>query len=375
MAQTTLRISNRSIVRAVVIAGAYLVAATVIGRATGTLSWFIEAAAFAALGYPLVQRLGRHMPKFVAILLLTAVVAGVVSLLAATALKEMQSESARFRRSVPAAVADLERTDGIGTIVKKLKLCDDFERFADDVAERLRFQDVSVPGIAGKVGGSASAVLVVWILTVMLVFTGPTMINGGLNLVSNTSAREAVRSVLSAGYGRSVRYLGLMTLRSLVLGVITFTAATSLGLDMPGMLATVAALLGFVPYVGILGASLPFALMSLLNGSREAVIVLVVAVILQTVDAVVVQRRIDAATVPLGVFPTLVAAMLGFSLRGPGGMLVGVALAALVLSIANDAGAMQTLRAGLTTGPGAPPVADPVAAGTFGSVATNEEAR
>lgn len=352
MTQPTLRISNRSIVRGMVVAGLFLVVATVAGRATGTLSWFVEAAVFAALGWPLVQRLGRHMPKFVAVLVLTAAVAGIVAGLAATGLVEMQAESTRFRDSVPTAVRELEQVDGIGNVIKDLRLADDIEQFATDISDRLRFKGADVPGLASKVGGSASAVFVVWILTVMLVFTGPSMVDAALRLAPE-SQRETMHSVLRTAYGRSVRYLGLMALRSIAVGLITFTAATSLGLDMPGLLATVAALLAFVPYVGIIGGALPLALMALINGPTEALAVLVGALVLQTLDAILVQRRIDASSVPLGMFPTLVAAMIGFSLRGPGGMLVAVAIATLLISIVNDAGAMQVLRgAQLDDGPG-----------------------
>jgi predicted PurR-regulated permease PerM len=357
MADTTLRISNRSIVRAVVIMGAFFVVATVASRATGTIGWFFEAAVFAALGYPLVQRLGRHMPKFVAILLLTGIVAALAGVLGATGLTEMQAESTRFQRSVPSAVRELESNRGIGAIIKDLKLADDIEDFADEISDRLRFRHADVPGIASKVGGSASAVFVVWILTVMLVFTGPTMINGMLGQTPAAN-REQLKWVLSTAYSRSVRYLGLMTVRALVVGLVTFTVSTSLDIDMPGLLATVAALLSFVPYVGIIGGALPLALMASLNGPDEAIWVLVGGLALQAADALVVQRRIDAATVPLGVFPTLVAAMIGYSLRGPGGLLVAIAIMSLLISVVNDAGALQILRGDRSDGVG-PGDADP----------------
>ena len=343
MATPTLRITPRSLVRAVVLTGAFALVVTIAARATGTLAWFVQAAVFAALGWPLVQRLGRHMPKFVAILLLTAVIAGLAGMLGATGLLELQAESVRFRDRVPAAVRELERTEGIGTIVRDLRLADDIEQFGTEVADRLRFKGADVPGLASKVGGSASAVFVVWILTVMLVFTGPNMIDAGLRLVPDDS-RDSVRSILSTAYGRTVRYLGLMALRSVVVGMLAFSVSTMLDLDMPGLLAAVAALLAFVPNVGILAGALPLSLMALLNGPNEAIAVLVGALVLQTLDAFVVQRRIDETTVPLGVFVTLVAAMIGYTLHGPGGMLVAVAVAALVVSVVNDAGAMQTLQ-------------------------------
>ncbi len=343
MVTTTLRITPRSIVRAIVLVGVFGLVATVVYRATGTLAWFVQAAVFAALGWPLVQRLGRHMPKFVAILLITAVIAGLAGMLGATGLVEMQAESTRFRDRVPAAVRDLERTDGIGTIVRDLRLADDIEQFGTEIADRLRFKDADVPGLASKVGGSASAVFVVWILTVMLVFTGPGMVEAALRLAPE-HARDPMRRVLRTGYGRSVRYLGFMALRAIVVGLVAFTVSELLDLDMPGLLSAVAALLAFVPNVGILAGALPLALISLLNGPSQAIWVLVGAVGLQTVDAFVVQRRIDHATAPVGVFLTLVAAMIGFTLHGPGGMLVAVAVITLVVAVVNDAGAMQALR-------------------------------
>jgi len=339
----TLRVSGRSIARAALVVAAFFIVATVAGRATGTLAWFLEAAVFAALSWPLVRRLGRHMPKFVAVLVLTAMVAGVVALLALTGLMELRAESDRFRDNVPRAVRELESTDGIGTIVKDLSLADDLTGYADNVSDRLRFKGADVAGVASRVGGSASAVLVVWILTVMLVFTGPGMVDAALGLVPEPR-REAAREVLRSAYGRSVRYMGSMAVRSIVVGALTFALASALGLDMPGLLAVVAALIAFVPYVGIIGGWLPVAFMALINGSGEALAVLLGALVLQTVDALVVQRRIDDSGVPLGVFLTLVAAMVGFSLHGPGGMLMAVAVATLITAVINDAGAVQAVQ-------------------------------
>ncbi len=354
MATTTLRITPRSIVRAIVLVGAFSIVVAVASRATGTLAWFVQAAVFAALGWPLVQRLGRHMPKFAAVLLITAGVAVLAGVLGATGLVEMQAESERFRDRVPAAVRELERTEGIGTLVRDLHVADDIESFGTEVADRLRFKDANVPGLASKVGGSASAVFVVWILTVMLVFTGPGMVEATLKLVPETQ-RDSLRQVLRTGYGRSVKYLGFMALRAIVVGLLAFTVSELLELDMPGLLAAVAALLAFVPNVGILAGALPLALMALLNGPTEAVAVLVGALGVQTVDAFVVQRRIDLATAPVGVFLTLVAAMIGFTLHGPGGMLVAVAVVSLVVAVVNDAGAMQTLHGVAAGAPGAAP--------------------
>ncbi|CAB4745661.1 MAG: AI-2E family transporter [Actinobacteria bacterium] len=343
MPHTSLHISPRSILRSVAIVGAYLLVVTVAMRASTTLVWFFEACVFAALSWPVVQKLHKHMSNVAAILLITALLALSVSALAAIGLKELQAESAKFQNSVPAAVRDLERTEGIGSLLKKLQIADDIERFADQITNQVRFRNADLRGIASRVGEGASAVFVVWILTVMIIFTGPTMVNGAIELAPE-SKREPLRWVLTLAYSSSARYMGFMALQSLAMLGISFTVSTWLGIDLPGLLAVIAALLAFVPYVGIFAGALPVALLALLNGPKQAIAVLVGAFILQMLMAYTVQRKVDAATAPVGIFPTMLAAMIGFSLRGPGGLLVGVALAAMAMAVLGDTGAMRTIR-------------------------------
>jgi predicted PurR-regulated permease PerM len=339
----TLHLTPRSIVRAMLLVAAMFVVFTVATRATDTLWWFAQAAAFAALSYPVVQRLRRHVPSAVAVLGLTALVAGAFAGVAAVAMTELRDESALFRQSVPRAVDRLERMEGIGTVIDDLGLDDALRTISDHLADRLQFRGPDLPGLATEVGGRASAVFVIWILTVMLVFSGPAMVHGMLTLVPD-GRRDASREVLELAYGRSVRYLGLTALRSAAVLVITFAAAKVLGLGMPGLLALTAAVLAFVPYVGVLLGGIPVALMALLDGTTESMVVFGAVVALQVLDSLVVQPRIDQRSMQLGLFPTMVAAMLGYSLRGPGGLLIAVAVAAMLVGIVNDTGAVRSLR-------------------------------
>jgi|GEM_PF-925189 len=343
MAHTSLHISPRSILGSVAIVGAYLLVMTVALRASTTLVWFLEACVFAALSWPIVQKLHRHMSKTVAVLLITALLAISISALAALGLSELRGESAKFQETVPAAVRDLERTNGVGSIIKRLQIADDIERFADQVTNQVRFRNADLRGIASRVGEGASAVFVVWILTVMIIFTGPTMVKGSIDLAPEAK-REPIRWVLELAYSSSIKYLGFMALQSLAVLLISFAVSNWLGIDLPGLLAVIAALLAFVPYVGIFAGALPLALLAVLNGPEQAIAVLIGAFILQIATAFLVQRKVDAATVSIGIFPTLLAAMIGFSLRGPGGLLMGVTLAAMAMAVLSDTGAMQTLR-------------------------------
>ncbi|MDQ2678983.1 MAG: AI-2E family transporter [Actinomycetota bacterium] len=341
---TTLRITPTSLIRATLIVAGSLVVAMVAGRATTTLWWFAQSAVFAALAYPLVERLGRHMPKFVGVLVITGALALAAVGLGTVAFTELRAEANRFETAVPAAVDRLEQIDGIGTLMKDLNVRHQAERFAEEMAERIRFQDADLPGVASKVGGSASASFIVWILTVMLVFTGPSMVRAFIDLAPARTRGEVDR-VARTAYARAAGYMGAMSARAVVVLVLAYTLATVLDLDMPGLLAVVAALLSFVPFVGILAGSLPIALMALLDGPSYSIGVLVGALVLQVVEVFVLQRRINQHTVNLGLFLTLAAAMIGFSFRGPGGLLTAVAVAAMIVAVVNDTAAVQALRA------------------------------
>lgn len=352
---TTLHLTARSVVRAVVIGGAALALFAIGARATETLWWFAQAVVIAALAYPAVQRLSRHMPAFVGVLVLTAVVAAMFAGLVAIGMDELRNESHRFRDAVPGAVARLERSQGIGTVIDDLRLDDSVRSIADQAVQRAQFDGPNLPGLATTIGGRVSAVFVVWILSVMLVFTGPTMVRSMVAQVP-TGARDEVDLVLCQAYARTIRYLALTSLRAVAAAIVAFSAATLLGLDMPGLLAIVAALAAFVPYVGILAGGLLVSLMALLSGMTDAAAVLALMLALQVFDAVVVQQRIDRRSVALGLFPTLVAAMVGYRLHGPGGLLVGVAVVAMLVAVVNDAGAVQALR---DAAHGSEPATDP----------------
>jgi predicted PurR-regulated permease PerM len=338
----TLHLTARSIVRAVLVAGALVVVFVVATRATETLWWFAQAAAIAALTAPLVHRMSRRMPAFVAVVLLTLAALLVAALLTAVVLDEVRTESRRFRDAVPAAVDRLERSDGVGGVIRDLNLDDSVRSVADQTAERARFDGPDLPGLATAVGGRVSAGFVIWILTVMLIFTGPALVR---SLVDQAPAdhRGRIGDVVSRAYGRTVRYMALTAAKATVVGTAVFVAASLLGLDMPAVLAILAALAAWIPYVGLVLGALPVALMALLYSPGEAVAVLVVAVAAQVADSIVVQRRLGARSVQLGLFPTLVAAMIGFQLHGPGGLLVGIGIAAMVVAVVDDTGTMREL--------------------------------
>jgi predicted PurR-regulated permease PerM len=319
------------VVRAVLLVGLSLLLAGLAVRAAHPLVWFMNASVIAALSWPVVQRMRRHMPAWAAVVLLTVAVLGALAGLAAVGFSELQSEAGRFERSVPRAAQQLEDEAPLGGLLADIDLAKQVGDLGTSFSERFRL-GADLPGLASRLGGAVSSGFLVWILAVMLLFTGPKMVEAA---VGSLGPRRAGRldPALHQAYGRVLRYFALTAARSVVVGTVAFAAASFLDVDLPALLAVVAALLAFVPYVGVVAGLLPLALLSILNGSSEAVAVLAVAVLLQLVDSLVLQERINRASFRFGLFPTLVSAVVGFSLHGVIGVVVGLFVGALAIAL------------------------------------------
>jgi len=342
MTTPTLRLTPVSVVRAVVIVGVTIVVAGVTVRAAHPLMWFLQAAVVAALSWPVVQRLSRHMPSWVAILGLTLVAAVAVAALGATGFSELESEARRFQDSVPAAARRLQDEAPFGGVLRDVRLAEQADRIASGIGERFRFSGSDLPGLASRVGGGVSATFVVWVLAVMLVFAGPGMVDAAVRRLGPSHQARA-HDMAGTAYGATLRYLGLTVVRSLVVGALVWVLAATLGIDLPALLAVVAAVLAFIPYVGIGLGTLPVALLAVLNSPAQATAILAAGIALQVLDALVGQPRIHAASFRFGMFPTLVVTLVGFSLYGPSGIFIGLVGGCLAVAAVQSLGDDQGL--------------------------------
>jgi predicted PurR-regulated permease PerM len=108
--------------------------------------------------------------------------------------------------------------------------------------------------------------------------------------------------------------------------------------DLPGPapLALWAGLFSLVPFVGVVVGSVPVVLLALAASPGRAVAVTVVLLGWQLVEALVLQRRLEARSLHVGPFVTVAVAMVGLELYGIGGALAAVALAVVVAALADE---------------------------------------
>lgn len=340
-----MRVTSASLFRATLAVGAVALIAVLAARAAGPVMWFIEASVVAALAWPVLQRMERHMPSAVAVLALTALALGLVGILGASAFSELHHESERFRSSVPAAVRTLQEDQPFGGLMEDLKVAEQIEHLASQLSHRFDLGS-DLPGLATALGGKVSSGFIIWVMTVMLVFTGPAMLRSTVRSLPGEMP-AAVGPALGPAYGKVIRYLGLTSLRAMAFGVAVYVVTSLLEIDMPVLLATIAFICGFLPYLGIVAGAVPVALLATINSPAESAVILVVAVVVQTVDSLVAQPLIHRRSFEFGLFPTLVVTIIGFALYGVTGLYLGMFAGALVLALLQqldpdrDAGALD----------------------------------
>jgi predicted PurR-regulated permease PerM len=138
------------------------------------------------------------------------------------------------------------------------------------------------------------------------------------------------------------------------MGVVTYLLADALSIDMPALLAVAAALMAFLPYVGIVLGAVPVALLAVVRSPTESLVILGAAAAVQVVDALVVQPRIHRASFGFGLFPTLVVVALGVSLYGVIGLFVGLSIGALAMAVGQTLGTPDAAADGPDGGEGGP---------------------
>lgn len=326
------------------IVGVFAAVTAVAVRAAHPLVAFLEAAVIAALSRPAVLRLSRRIPPWCAVLGVTLLTVAAVAALSAIGFSELRSESSRFAERAPAAARDLESRPGLGSVLGDLRFSEQIDAAATRAAGAFDLGGRDLPGIATAVGGRLSSAFIVWVLAVMLVFAGPSMVDGALGLLRDDH-RAIADDVLGRAYGATLRYLGWTSVRSIAAGAVVFTVASIAGIDMPALLAVVAALLAYVPRVGIVLGVLPVALVGLLDGSSTAVALLALGIGLQVVDVLLVQPRITDRSTDVGMLVTLIALVLGFTLYGVVGVFVGLTIACMLVAAVTELGRLRDAEA------------------------------
>jgi predicted PurR-regulated permease PerM len=309
-----------------------VIARDIFQAAHRVLGWAAAAVVVAALLELPIFILARHIGRVAAVLVTFVGLAAVVLLLVYGVFDDLETEIDRFAEAAPEAAATLEaREDRVGEIARDLDLSERVERLVEEIDDRFG-------GGGGEAllasAGSLPTYLVGAVLTIFLMNYGPRMVAGGLAQIQDEGRRLAVADVLGRALVRARGAITAALAQGILIGVGAWLVCQALDLPAPMMVALVAGLLGLIPYLGIVLASLLIALLAAgFVSVTSAVVVLVAAIGLQVLEARWIRPGVDRATMRIGPAVPWLVGIIGYSVYGVGGALYGAAYGVFVLAV------------------------------------------
>ena len=189
--------------------------------------------------------------------------------------------------------------------------------------------------ITGFVVGVATIVLVLVITFYMVVQDDP--------------VRKIVHSIVPAAYvPYTVNLLKRMRdklalwvrgqfILSMIIGLLVFVGLTILGIEYAAVLALLAALFEFVPYVGPVMAAIPGIFLAFTQGGAiKMVMVLVMYIIIQQLENHVLVPKVMQKAVGLNPIVSIIAILTGAKIAGPLGALIAIPVATALSVFVKD---------------------------------------
>ncbi len=312
------------------------------------LGWALVASVLAWLLSWVIGLLDRWIPRGIAIAI-AAVGFGILLSGAWVGVSAtIQSEVGQLRTDLPRAARDLEQRY---EAVAEFRLSARAEAFVTSLHDRF-----GTRAQVAEAAGTVPTYLVIGILMLFLVGYGPRYISAGLGQISDPVKRESAAAILDRASRTGRAYLLVALAQVIVVTAICSLVFYLLDLPAPFVLGLLVGSLGAIPYLGILIGGLAPLIAAATNPNRTVYLVLTVLLVgLQLVEALVVRRRVDRHTLRVGPAVALIGAIIGYGLYGLGGAIYGAAALVFLWALLQ---AMPDRSAGAPAPP-PPPVDDP----------------
>ena len=324
-----LRISGRSIALAVAAVTLSLLLLRVLASAGRVIGWVLIATSSAALLYPLVDRLGRRIPRGLAVAVVAlgslATIGGVTYGL----VDGVVDQTGNLQEAAPRLAQEIEDESRFSDAATEFDLSERTERFVRGVPERLRG---GTPAEAIRSAATRGlSFLAVFVLTLFFLLHGPNLASAAARQIHDDERQAQARHVASAVYHRAFGYARGSLAMAAVAGVVAYGLARAADVPGPAPLALWVVLWDAVPLLGAVIGAVPIVVLAGVIDPTKGVVLLLAFVAYQALEYVVVQRRLERSTVKLGPFVTAAGGFAGLELYGLTGALLTILAVAIVV--------------------------------------------
>ena len=289
---------------------------------------------------PAVDRLGRTLPKRLAIagvyvaMVATLVVAGIVIL------PSLAESAAHIRADIPDAVhayhVEAGRLPLVDALPARLRnaVVNAPERGAATLADFGTGAATSLVAFGFSAASFVAFVIVVPVLSIYLLLEADTIRRAALRVTPSSARLPAARLVreIDTMLGSFIR--GQLTVAAIV-GVMMTLLLLLLHVKYALLIGVLAGLLDVVPYVGAVAGWLPaFGIALFTNGWQNAALVTLGTIAINQVEGNLIVPRIISAKVGLTPLTVIVALFVGGELAGVLGLLIAVPIVAMFRIVA-----------------------------------------
>jgi predicted PurR-regulated permease PerM len=310
------------------------------------VAWLVVAGFFAVVLSPAVDRVERHLhlrrglAVAIVVVVGTIVVSGLIALIVVPLVRHASDFAANFSDYVAEARAG---RGPLGGLVRRFDLDRWIEEHQQDIQDGANRLGASSLDLLRTVGNFLIASLTIFVLTVLLLLQGPSLVRSAVDLVAPRH-RERVRRV-GADCGRAVSgYVLGNVIISVIAGATSYACLRIAGVPFAEVLALWVGFADLIPLVGATIGAAPAVLVAFLHSVPAGIAVLAFFILYQQFENHVLQVTIMARTVQLNPLAVLVSVLVGVELFGFLGALLAIPAGGAVQIVAREI--WQTRRRG-----------------------------
>jgi len=299
---------------------------------------------FLAVGFdPIVAPLSRRMPRWVAVVAVGALIAGVLSAFVALALSPISHEATELTKAWPKYRQQIIAGKGwVGQLAVKTHL----NTYVKGNTSASSKSGSTTPFNVGLIGGvlgagklllsAISSLIIVSVLTLYFMVTLPSVRSLWLRFIPR-SRRKRAAAVTDQAFLRVGGFVLGNILTSVIVGVGTAAWAGVLGIPYPFLLGLLVALLDLVPIVGSTVGGVVVALVGLTQGLPVAIATAVFYIAYRFLEDHILNPQVMRRTVHVSAGLSIIATLVGAALLGILGALVAIPVAATIQVVLEQA--------------------------------------
>ena len=332
-AQIELTVSNRTVLRVIILVVASFLALVAVRQAAHALTLIFIAIFLAlalnapvnwiAIKLPGKMRGNRSLGTGVSFVIIVALLGGFL----ASIVPPLVRQTSSFIGAAPELVDDLrDENSSLGQFIRRNHLEQHVDTFSEELDDKLQGAGGKALTTASKVGGSAFSTLTVLVLTFMILVEGPLWLQIFRKLVP-VEEREHVDFLIGDMYKVVRGYVNGQVLLAATAAILILVPLFVLEISYPIALMVVVFVCGLIPMVGhFIGATIVTAV-ALFTSPIDALIILGYYILYQQIENYVIQPTIQANSTNMSPLLVFISVIIGVSFGGILGGLVAIPVA------------------------------------------------